>query len=72
MPTPEECLYLKERRSYIRENKPLFVIDFWNDAPYVGGCIAARDYIHINHKGDAEPCIFTHFAQVNIKKRGDG
>ena len=57
----------KERRSYIRENKPLFVIDFWNDAPYVGGCIAAREYIHINHRGDVEPCIFTHFAQVNIK-----
>jgi MoaA/NifB/PqqE/SkfB family radical SAM enzyme len=67
MPTPDERLYLKERGGYIRENKPLFVIDFWNDAPYVGGCIAARDYIHINHKGDVEPCIFTHFAQVNIK-----
>jgi len=67
MPTPGERLYLKERRGYIRENKSLFVIDFWNDAPYVGGCIAAREYIHINHKGDVEPCIFTHFAQVNIK-----
>ena len=67
MPTPEQRLYLKERRSYIRENKPLFIIDFWNDAPYVGGCIAAREYIHIYHKGDVEPCIFTHFAQVNIK-----
>jgi MoaA/NifB/PqqE/SkfB family radical SAM enzyme len=67
MPTPGERLYLKERRGYIRENKPLFVIDFWNDAPYVGGCIAAREYIHINHRGDIEPCIFTHFAQVNIK-----
>jgi MoaA/NifB/PqqE/SkfB family radical SAM enzyme len=67
MPTPGQRLYLKERRSYIRENKPLFVIDFWNDAPYVGGCIAARQYIHITHKGDIESCIFAHFAQVNIK-----
>ncbi|MBC7334576.1 MAG: radical SAM protein, partial [Actinobacteria bacterium] len=67
MPTPQQRLYLKQRRSYIRENKPLFIIDFWNDAPYVGGCIAARRYLHINHKGDVEPCIFTHFAEVNIK-----
>jgi len=67
MPTPEQRLYLKEQRSYIRESKPLFIIDFWNDAPYVGGCIAAKRYLHINHKGDVEPCIFTHFAQVNIK-----
>lgn len=67
MPSPSQRLYLKERRDYIRKNKPLFIIDFWNDAPYAGGCIAARQYIHINHKGDVEPCIFTHFAQVNIK-----
>ena len=67
MPTPEQRLYLKERRDYIRLNKPLFIIDFWNDAPYVGGCIAGKHYIHINHKGDVEPCIFTHFAETNIK-----
>jgi len=67
MPTPKQRFYLKARRDYIRASKPLFIIDFWNDAPYVGGCIAAKEYIHINHKGDVEPCIFTHFAQTNIK-----
>ena len=67
MPTPRQRLFLKKRRDYIRANKSLFIVDFWNDAPYVGGCIAAKYYIHINHKGDVEPCIFTHFAQVNIK-----
>jgi hypothetical protein len=24
--------------------------------------------MHINHKGDAEPCIFAHFSTHNIKK----
>jgi len=67
MPTPEQRNYLRERRAYIRSNKPLFIIDFWNDAPYVKGCIAAKDYVHINNYGDVEPCIFTHFAEVNIK-----
>jgi MoaA/NifB/PqqE/SkfB family radical SAM enzyme len=67
MPTPEQRNYLRKRRAYIRSNKPLFIIDFWNDAPYVGGCIAAKDYIHINNYGDVEPCIFTHFAQANVK-----
>lgn len=67
MPSAKQRLFLKERRDYIRGNKPLFIIDFWNDAPYVGGCIAAKEYIHINHKGDIEPCIFTHFAEENIK-----
>ena len=67
MPTPEQRKYLKDRRDYIRSNKPLFVIDFWNDAPYAGGCIAAKHYCHINNFGDLEPCIFTHFAQANIR-----
>lgn len=67
MPTPQQRLYLKMRRDYLRDNKPLFIIDFWNDAPFVRGCIAGRQFIHINSKGDIEPCIFTHFASDNIK-----
>ena len=67
MPTPEQRLYLKLRRDHIRETKPLFIIDFWNDAPFVRVCIAARQFIHINSRGDIEPCIFAHFATDNIK-----
>jgi MoaA/NifB/PqqE/SkfB family radical SAM enzyme len=69
MPTPEQRKHLLERGRYIRANKPLFIIDFWNDAPYVGGCIAGKEYIHITSKGDVEPCIFTHFAVDNIKNK---
>lgn len=68
MPTPLQRNKLRQRRQYIRNNKPIFIIDFWNDAPYVGGCIAARQYAHINHQGDVEPCIFAHFSTHNIKK----
>ena len=71
MPTPEQREYLRtEGAASIRTRKPLFVMDFWNDAPYVGGCIAAgREYLHINSNGDVEPCIFTHFAADNIKDK---
>jgi MoaA/NifB/PqqE/SkfB family radical SAM enzyme len=68
MPTPEQRNYLRIRRDEIRTNKPLFMIDFWNDAPYVGGCIAGKHYAHVNNYGDVEPCIFTHFAESNINK----
>ncbi len=67
MPTAEERVHLKERIQYIRSTMPLLVVDFWGDAPFVGGCIAGSKYIHINHKGDVEPCIFNHFSEVNIK-----
>ncbi|MGB4441469.1 MAG: radical SAM protein [Coriobacteriia bacterium] len=71
MPTPEQREYLRTNgAASIRTRKPLFVMDFWNDAPYVGGCIAAgREYLHINSNGDVEPCIFTHFAVDNINDK---
>jgi len=67
MPTPEQRNNQRISRDHIRATKPLFIVDFWNDAPYVGGCIAAKRYCHVNNYGDVEPCIFTHFAEANIK-----
>jgi MoaA/NifB/PqqE/SkfB family radical SAM enzyme len=71
MPTPEQREYLRVNGAErIRSEKPLFVMDFWNDAPHVGGCIAGgRAYMHITSTGDVEPCIFTHFAADNIKEK---
>ncbi len=67
MPTPEQREYLRRRGSQLREKYPIFIADFWNDAPHVGGCIAGgRNYIHINANGDVEPCVFTHFAVDKI------
>jgi MoaA/NifB/PqqE/SkfB family radical SAM enzyme len=51
----------------LRDTKPFFPVDFWGDAPWVGGCIAARHYLHITSEGWVEPCIFTHFATTNIR-----
>ena len=67
MPSPEQREYLRQRGTALRSKYPIFIADFWNDAPYVGGCIAGgRNYIHINAKGDVEPCVFTHFAVDKI------
>lgn len=66
MLTPEQRLKLGENTRKIRTSKKIFAIDFFNDAPYVGGCIAGKYYCHINSKGDLEPCIFSHFATDNI------
>lgn len=66
---PEQRLYLGRRIRKIRNTKPYFAIDFFNDAPYVGGCIAGKYYCHINSKEDVEPCIFAHFATDNLKKK---
>jgi MoaA/NifB/PqqE/SkfB family radical SAM enzyme len=67
MLTPEQRIYLGRRTRKIRTTKKLFTIDFFNDAPFVGGCIAGKYYCHINSKEDLEPCIFSHFSTDNIK-----
>ena len=43
-------------------------MDFQNDGEFVGGCIAGgKNYFHINANGDAEPCVFIHYSNTNIR-----
>lgn len=71
MVTPEQREYMLNRIRAIRSTKDgegLFAFDFQNDGEYVGGCIAGgRNYFHINANGDAEPCVFIHYSNGNIR-----
>jgi MoaA/NifB/PqqE/SkfB family radical SAM enzyme len=70
MPTPEQRDWLRKRTRELRDARPMFIGDFWNDGPYVHGCIAGgREYFHINANGDIEPCVFCHFAVDNIRNK---
>jgi MoaA/NifB/PqqE/SkfB family radical SAM enzyme len=67
MATPRQRALLHERVEQWRKSKPIFMGDFWNDGPYVDGCMAAGErYLHIIANGDVEPCVFVHFAVDNI------
>ena len=67
LPTPEQRAYVYHQIRKFRSEKPIFTMDFQNDAQYVGGCIAGgRRYLHINAKGDVEPCVFIHYSNSNI------
>lgn len=73
MATPEQRQHLREQLKKFRNTKNIFFGDFWNDGPFVCGCMAAASrsgsgsYFHINCNGDIEPCVFMHFAVDNIK-----
>lgn len=68
MCTPEQRDEMRRHVLHIRETRPIFVADFWNDGPLTAGCLAGgRSYLHINARGDIEPCVFVHFAVDNIK-----
>ncbi|MCL4371666.1 MAG: radical SAM protein [Chloroflexi bacterium] len=70
MPTPQQRNQLREGVIRIRKRYPLLVADFWNDGPLTDGCLSAgRNYLHINNRGDVEPCVFQHFAVDNIKEK---
>lgn len=67
LPSPEQREKALRRIREFRHSKAIFSIDFQNDAQYIGGCIAGgRKYLHINAKGDVEPCVFIHYSNVNI------
>ncbi len=68
MATAEDRRFMYDAIRAFRKTKPLFTMDFWNDGEYVKGCIAGgRYYFHINANGDAEPCAFIHYSNMNIK-----
>lgn len=68
--TPEQREYVYHTVRRLRAEKPLFAMDFQNDAEYVEGCIAGgRRYLHINANGDVDPCVFIHYSDSNIRER---
>ncbi len=71
LPSPEQRTLVKNRVREIRsltKGKGIFTMDFQNDGEFVGGCIAGgRNYFHINANGDAEPCVFIHYSNANIR-----
>lgn len=70
MPAPEQRVETYRRIRHYRATKPLFAMDFQNDAEYVGGCIAGgRRYLHINANGDIDPCVFVHYSDSNIREK---
>jgi len=72
MATPEQRNKLREKIAEIRDNRdyPILFGDFWNDGPYVDGCMAGgRRYWHVIHNGMVEPCVFAPFAVDNIKEK---
>ena len=70
LPTPEQRIHMYNRIREMRGEKAIFMMDFQNDGEYVGGCIAGgRRYLHINAKGDCDPCVFIHYSDSNIREK---
>lgn len=70
MPSPAQREQVRKGVIDLRKKYPIVLIDFHNDSPVIGGCMSAgKRYVHINAKGDVEPCVFVHFASDNVKNK---
>ncbi len=70
VPTPEQRIACGKKVAELRNRYPVFMADFWNDGPAVGGCLAGgRRYLHILNSGRVEPCVYAHFGVDNIKEK---
>ena len=54
--------------NYQSENEDIVLLCFPGDELSMGGCMAAgREFFHINSHGDAKPCPFSPYSDINVK-----
>lgn len=64
--TPEQRAYVREKIVEYNKKHDIAIIDFWNSG-HVTGCVAASvGFVHINSRGDIEPCAFCHYSDSNV------
>lgn len=68
--TPEQRAEMFYKARELFKKYPLFLIDMWNNAWLMGGCIGAGKYFfHINNRGRVEPCNMVHFSVDSIYEK---
>jgi MoaA/NifB/PqqE/SkfB family radical SAM enzyme len=64
-----QLAWMKARIEEIHRTRDLALLSNVVSDLVAGGCPAARDFVHINHKGEVEPCCMVPFAADNVKDR---
>ena len=69
-PGESERAYMAEAIDSLRESyDDIVLLSFPGDELAMGGCMAAgREFFHINSHGGAEPCPFSPYSDINVKK----
>ncbi len=68
--SPEQRAEVKRRVDAYAERHGFVLVDFWNNGHLVHGCAAAGiGFVHVNARGDVEPCAFCHYSDSNIREK---
>jgi MoaA/NifB/PqqE/SkfB family radical SAM enzyme len=71
MPTPAQRVEIWKRTWEAIETKRIFLFDFWNHGPMVGGCLSAGregGYLYIDWNGRVMPCVFAPYAVARLQE----
>ncbi len=71
VPTPKQRYERFHKLEVMRKGGTfVFLADFWNHGFLVNGCMSGgSNYLHINAKGGAEPCVFQPYAADNVRDK---
>jgi MoaA/NifB/PqqE/SkfB family radical SAM enzyme len=71
VPTPAQRVEIWQRIWDVIERRRIFLFDFWNHGPMVGGCMSAGrqgGYLYIDWAGRVMPCVFTPYSVANVRE----
>ncbi|HTL39051.1 MAG TPA: radical SAM/SPASM domain-containing protein [Kofleriaceae bacterium] len=63
----DQLRWIDKQINTLVATKPISISDQVLSRLLVGGCPAAKDFIHVNHRGEVESCCMVPFAADNIK-----
>jgi MoaA/NifB/PqqE/SkfB family radical SAM enzyme len=67
--TPSQLSWMKQRIEEVHQTKSITVLSNVTSNLVRGGCPAVRDFVHINHKGEVEPCCMIPFAADSVYQK---
>jgi MoaA/NifB/PqqE/SkfB family radical SAM enzyme len=65
--TADQRAWVSRRIREVVATKPILVVDNVESAIFRGGCQAGREYVHVNHRGEVEPCCMVQFARDDVR-----
>ena len=63
----KQLAWMQSRIEHIHKQGTMSILSNVLSNLVVGGCPAAREFVHVNHKGDVEPCCMVPFAGMNVE-----
>lgn len=66
---PEDLRWMRARIEQIHRDHPVSILSNVVSDLIRGGCPAVRDFVHVNHRGEVEPCCMVPFAADSLHEK---